>query len=95
MWVALFHGPGCGTALRHQHGHSCSLDPEPPCDSWGHRGPPDINTDPNCGRTMDPDMFFGSSLDPDVTMAPGVCTCRSDPLGPLSSMALSCQPGSR
>lgn len=29
----------------------------------------DINTDPNCNRTMDPDMAVRSSLGSDVTMA--------------------------
>lgn len=51
----------------------CGLDPEPPCGSWGHHEPPDINTDPSCGRTMDP----GNSLDPDVTMALGNMSFRS------------------
>lgn len=31
----------------------------------------DINTDPGCGRNVDPDKVLGSSLAPDVIMAPG------------------------
>ncbi|ERE65680.1 reticulocalbin-1-like protein [Cricetulus griseus] len=32
----------------------------------------DINTDPSCRRTMDPDIALSSSLGPDITLAPVV-----------------------
>ena len=31
----------------------------------------DINTDPGCSRTIDPDMFLSRSPGPNVTMDPG------------------------
>lgn len=38
----------------------------------------DINTDPGCGRTMDPDMVIGSSLGREVSMVPSGSTGHPD-----------------
>lgn len=49
----------------------------------------DINTDPDYGRTKNPDMVLGSSPDPDVTVASGGLAGHSDWHGsPHGSMAL-------
>lgn len=48
----------------------------------------DSNTNPDCGRTTDPDMFLGSSLGPSVNMVPGDSTGYLDQHDPCSSMAL-------
>ncbi|KAL6041344.1 hypothetical protein STEG23_007460 [Scotinomys teguina] len=50
----------------------------------------DINTDPGCSRTTDPD---GSSLGPDVTVVPSSSEGHSDHYGPGSSMVLRHQHG--
>ena len=51
----------------------------------------DINTDPHCSRTLDPDMTLGSSPGLDDTMTPGSNTVCSDLYGPGRSMTLGQQ----
>lgn len=41
----------------------------------------DINTDPDCDRTVDPDIAPGGSLCPDVIMTSGGSKGHSDQLG--------------
>lgn len=48
----------------------------------------DSNTDSDCGRTTDPDMFLGSSPGPGVNMVPGGSTGYPDQHDLCSSMAL-------
>lgn len=52
-----------------------------------------INTNPGCGRTTDPDMVRGSSPGLDVTMIPSDSTGHQDQHGPLNSAALGQQYG--
>ncbi|ERE81248.1 kelch-like protein 2 [Cricetulus griseus] len=49
----------------------CSPDPLASALPLIVSGAMDINTDPGCGRAMDPDMNTGSSPGMDDTMAPG------------------------
>lgn len=51
--------PGGSTVLRHPRGHR--LRPRLLASMWPLVAS-DINIDPGCGNTMDPDMALGSSL---------------------------------
>lgn len=42
-----------------------------------------------CGRTIDPDIVFGSSLDPDVTMASVGTSGHSDQCGSSGSVSFT------
>ena len=46
----------------------------------------DINTDPNCSSTMDPNVALGSRLGPDKILAKGGSTGHSDKNGSAGSM---------
>lgn len=52
-----------------------------------------INTNPGCGRTTDPDRVRGSSPGLDVTMIPSDSTGHQDQHGPLNRAALGQQCG--
>lgn len=51
----------------------------------------DLNTDPGCGRTMDPAMMLDSSPGPDVIMTLVGISGHQDPHGPSGSMAFKSQ----
>lgn len=55
----------------------------------------DINTDPDYGRTKNPDMVLGSSPDPDVTVASGGLAGHSDWHGPRPQPAFRWWPRSQ
>lgn len=55
----------------------------------------DIYTYPNCCRTTDPEVVIGSSLELDVTMAPGGSAGLSDPDVASSSVVHGLQPSPR
>lgn len=46
----------------------------------------DINTDPGCGTTMDPDLTHDCSSGPYVTMAPGSSTSYAGLYGSASAL---------
>lgn len=53
----------------------------------------DLNSDPDCGRTMDSHVVLGSSLHLDVTIAPGDSQGHPDRHGTNGSMASGHQQG--
>lgn len=58
-----------GTVLDTNMVTGCGLGPGHLCGLWWQHGLLDINRDPSCGRTTDPDMVFSSSPGLDATMA--------------------------
>ena len=70
-------GPGSNMALMCQHGHR--LQPRLWASLWPLVAPQtvDINIDPGCGRTMDPDMVLINCPGLDVILVPGGSTGHS------------------
>lgn len=67
---------GGSMALGHQYGRR--WQPR----LWESDRGTDINTDPSYNRAMNPDMALGTSLGPNLTMAPGGSVARSHQPGP-------------
>lgn len=59
------------TALEHQQGHRWQSRPWAAVWPLGATRATDINTAPGYGRTTNSDVVLGSSLGPEITMAPG------------------------
>lgn len=53
------YGPGDSVTLRHQHGPS--VNPWPPAQPSGVIGATDVEPDPGCNRTSDPDTVPSGS----------------------------------
>lgn len=49
----------------------------------------DLNTEPGCGKTMEPDMVLSRSLGSDVTIIPVGSLSHSEFYGPHGSMTLA------
>lgn len=75
------------TVLRHQHGFS--RQPSPQTFTWSLMitRALDINVDPSCSKTMEPDTVLGGSLGPDIPMASGGSTSHSGQFGPQQQHA--------
>lgn len=73
------------TQVSHTDTHmstDCDLDPGHLCGLRWQHGPPDMNIDIGCDRTVDPNKVLGHNQDSDVTMSTGGSTGCPVQLGP-------------